>query len=293
MNKKNAVKSMTGFGEAWFSDGSSDYRIYISSVNHKFLDISARLPDEMAPLEQAVRSRIRAGIARGRVSVVVEKSGGDENIEVRLNRGAAEKYIESLNELSRLFNLKTEASPAFLLKLPGVVSAAKAFPDSVQLQKSFEPAFKKAMAEFIAMRETEGENLEKSMRRSMKAVCSHSAAIEKRAGIASRRKTSLLKSKIREAGINPSAGAFASEIVNLVNRLDINEEIVRLDSHISQFNGALSKNPSGIKLEFMLQEILREANTIAAKSQDVLITKRIIEIKTELQKLREQVQNIE
>ncbi len=284
---------MTGFGEAWFSAASSDYRIYISSVNHKFLDISARLPDEMAALEQAVRSRIRAGIARGRVSVIVERSGGEENIEVLLNRGAAEKYIESLNELSRLFNLKTEASPAFLLKLPGVVSAAKAFPDSVQLQKSFEPAFKKAMAEFIAMRKTEGENLEKSMRRSIKAVCGHSAAIEKRAGVASRRKTSLLKSKIREAGINPSAGAFASEIVNLVNRLDINEEIVRLDSHISQFNGALSKNPSGIKLEFMLQEILREANTIAAKSQDVLITKRIIEIKTELQKLREQVQNIE
>ncbi len=293
MNKRNAVKSMTGFGEAVFSAGASDYRLSVSSVNHRFLDISLRIPEELQTLEQSIRDRVRERINRGRVSVLIEKSGGGEDFELVVNPGAAKKYIESMRELSRLFDLKFETNPGFLLKLPGVVSNVKAHSSSDKLRKNLDPALKEALTAFISMREAEGENLQKSMQRSIDAVAGHSLAIKKRAAAASGKKTLYLNSRIREAGLDPSSGAFASEIVNLVNRMDINEEIVRLDSHILQFNGALSKKPSGIKLEFILQEILRESNTIGAKSQDAEITKRIIEIKTELQKLREQVQNIE
>ncbi len=293
MSKKNAVKSMTGFGEARFSDGSSEYRITISSVNHKFLDISVRLPEQMSSLEQSVKNCVRAGVKRGRVSAAVEKSGRGEEIKITLNKKAARHYIKSIKELSSEFNLKEEINPVLLLNLPGTVAVEKDCPSSEKLRKKFEPALNDALSDFSAMREAEGANLSRAMRRSVDAAARRVSSVEKRAGAASKKKAAHLRSKIRDAGLNPSEDSFASEIVNLANRMDITEETVRLNSHILQFNETLSNKPSGIKLEFILQEMLREANTIAAKSQDAVITRKVIEIKTELQKLKEQVQNIE
>jgi uncharacterized protein (TIGR00255 family) len=292
VKRENAVKSMTGFGEARFSDGAADYRFCISSVNHKFLDISVRLPDEMSLLEPWIKSAIRAGLGRGRVSVSAEKSGG-EHAEIRVNCKAAAGYIKSLKELSRKFSLKEEISPVELMKLPGVVTVEKPDTPAAALQDKVKPALKRAMSDFILSREEEGEKLGQAMKRSAARVSKLSASIEKRAGVSSRKKSAVLKKKIKEAGLNPSEGGFASEIANIVNRLDIEEEIVRLNSHIEQFSEALESKPSGVRLEFILQEILRESNTIAAKSQDLTITKKIIEIKTELQRLKEQVQNVE
>lgn len=293
MNKKNAVKSMTGFGEARFSDGSSEYRLCISSLNHKFLDISARLPDQMSSLEQRIKDSVRAAVKRGRISVVVEKSGGGEDVRITVNKRASEQYIKSLKELSGEFNLKGEINPVLLLNLPGAVTVERDYPSPVELRKKIEPALKKALAEFCGMRESEGANLSRAMQRSVDAAARRVSAVEKRAGVASRKKAAQLRAKLREASVNSSEGAFASEIVNLINRMDITEETVRLNSHVLQFNETLLKKPSGIKLEFILQEMQREANTMAAKSQDAVIARKVIEIKTELQKLKEQVQNIE
>ncbi len=293
MKKSNKLKSMTGFGEGRFSTGDKDYRISISSVNHKFLDISVRLPEEMSVIEAQIKKFIRAKLKRGRVSVVVERSRGGDDLEVEINTLTAKKYVDCLRNLSKDLPLEKKIDPVGLLSLPGVAAAFRSKTDPEKFYASLMPCLKKALAAFLAMREAEADNLKKDISSCLNLISSSCARIEKRAAADRSKKSARLKTKISEAGFNPSDGAFASEVVNLLNRLDINEEIVRLNSHIGQFSKTLSERPSGIKLEFILQEMLRESNTIASKSQDISITNRTIEIKTELQKLREQVQNIE
>lgn len=291
--KPKLLQSMTGFGEAVFSDGKSFYRIYLYSVNHRFLELTARLPDEALFLEAEFKKFARAALRRGRVSLVVEKSGEGVEPEISIDKKAAGKYISGIRELAADFGLKGGIDPVALLCLPGVARAAGKKPSGERMKREAPKALRNALRSLVSMRESEGANLEKSIQRSIEALSRYSASLSKRAGLSRRRKMKVLKAKIAEAGAEPSESGFASEIANLVNRLDVTEEIERLNSHINQFTGVLSGSPSGIKLDFILQEMLRETNTIAAKSQDILISKKTIEMKTELQKLKEQVQNIE
>lgn len=295
------IRSMTGFGRADFEVGGARFDVEVRCLNSRHLDVSVRLPRLLAVCEGDVRTLAQKTFARGKADVVVLLAAGAglaPRLEIDL--AAAAKYVEAARSLADRHGLAADLGVATLLALPSVSRVAEAEIPPEQVREALLPAVGRALAGADAMRVAEGAALERELRGRLARVVELSRAVEERSGLVQaavrdrlRKRTEQLQA---ETGLDLEA-RLAHEIVLAADRLDVTEEVVRLRSHVEQFVAVLDApatgDPAGRRLEFLLQELSREANTIGSKGGDAPIAHRVVELKTDLERLREQVMNVE
>ncbi len=289
---------MTGFGRGLVLGQSGRVLVEIRSYNHRFLDVSIRMPGELSGLEDRVRKELQAAFERGRLDVYIslEESAGRDRI-VEVDGGLARRYHDGLMELaSQLGIASAEGMLPLLATLPGVVRTRETPLDLERVWESLGPAVAQAAQELAAMRETEGDSIQRDLIHRMDRVAYLTGEIGSKAPLLTDEYRQRLTRRVGELVRDQIVGEerLTTEIVLYAERSSITEELVRLESHTSQFRSlGESKQPVGRKAEFILQEMVREVNTIGSKTQDPEIGRWVVEIKTELENVREQVQNVE
>jgi len=288
---------MTGYGKAEKVANGYSVSIEVRSVNQRFLEISARLPRVLAGAEARVKDLVQSRVKRGHISVTVSLEGGDEGGGVlRVDEGAAAAYLRILRRLKRKHHLKGETDLQLLAGLPNLFHEERNPLSQDAAWKRVRPAFDRAIEDMVRMRAKEGGKIAQDLNQRIKAVLRVVTAIEKRAPVrvseAKERLTKRITSLLGE-------GRFAEEKVVaeaalLADKCDIAEECQRLRSHCTQFADYLrSEEPVGRRLDFLLQEMNREANTIGSKANDAGIAQQVVQAKEEIERAREQVQNVE
>jgi uncharacterized protein (TIGR00255 family) len=291
------IKSMTGYGRVETVQEGRNIIVEAKSVNHRFLEIFLRTPSALFPLEAEFKKKISERFKRGRIEVSIRLEGeGADVSKVNLNLEIARDYFDVLNRLKAEFNLQ---SPISLKTLAGFRDIFTP-PTEVQLSPDFlnqvEKTFLESLAMLINMRQDEGLAMFQDMDMRLKSITGIMKTIKLRAPQVVLEYQKRLAERIKElaAGYALDDARLAQEVALMSERIDITEEIVRMHSHIGQFEELLiSEGTEGRKIDFLLQEMNREINTIGSKSSDVEITRQVIEVKSELGKLREQAQNIE
>ncbi|MCX7657286.1 MAG: YicC family protein [Oscillospiraceae bacterium] len=291
------IRSMTGYGRAQGTANGKDILVEIRSVNNRYYDFTARIPRMYGYLEEKLKSFLQGGISRGKVEVSVLISNNevkDEQIEI--NHFIAKGYIDALRGANEELNLVDDLSLSHLIRLPDVFNVKKIIEDEELVWSSVKIFAEEALEKFIKMRETEGEKMKADILERIDLVWRMVESVEKRSPetvqnyrnkLFARLKEVLSDNNIDEQRILFEAAVFAEKIA-------VDEETVRLKSHMQQFKALMeSKEPVGRKLDFLVQEMNREANTIGSKSQDIETTKLVVDIKSEIEKIREQIQNIE
>ena len=291
------VKSMTGYGRAVETVNGREFTVEVRSVNNRYLDCTVKLPRGLSFGEDAVKQAVKATISRGKVDVFVSvRSEGAQDTAVSLNKPMAEGYLAALKQLQVDYGVTGEITVSMLAGLPDVFLLDKPQVDEAQLLADFLSVAEKALASFDAMRTTEGAALAEDLRSRGETILSLVSQVEAgtpqtvadyRARLEAKLQEVLANTSIDESRILTEAAIFADKVA-------VDEETVRLRSHLSQMNTMLaSGGPIGRKLDFLLQEMNREANTIGSKCSDVRLARVVVEIKAELEKIREQTQNIE
>jgi uncharacterized protein (TIGR00255 family) len=292
------LKSMTGYGQGSASGENFTVLVDLRSVNHRTLDIHWRAPQDLASLEIPLKKIIQAAISRGRVDVTINFTQ-IADVAYELNRPLIRGYLDALRMMRDEFGLVGEADLAALTRLPNVLTPSTASGAlSGAVIEGVEAALTHALTALVAMRAVEGRELQKEMLARIDRIENHVAVIESgSAGIIDAYREKLRKrigELIEKASASIDETRLAQEIAYLAERSDISEEIARLKSHLAQLRELLSGNGEiGKKLDFLLQEINREANTILSKSSELTVCDSAIEIKSEVEKLREQAQNVE
>lgn len=293
------MESMTGYGRSQGIVGQRRVTVEIKSVNHRFLELSLKMPDFLSSCEQKIRSAIRDSVARGKVdlTVSVEKNGSDP-AQYELSEPAAIFYLNAAERLHVDHEVENDLTASKLLTLPGVIVPKDPKEDPAEVYQEFEPILEEALTAFHQSRRTEGERLSKDLLKKADLLSSYVKKIEERAPeIVADYKEHLL-SRVRETlkdmDAEPDEARILSEVTIYSDRICIDEEIVRLKSHAASLRQILTADaPVGRKLDFLVQEMNRESNTILSKSQDVETADLGLEMKTLVEKIREQVQNIE
>ena len=291
------IKSMTGYGRVETVQDGRNIIVEAKSVNHRFLEIFLRTPSALFPLEAEFKKKISERFKRGRIEVSIRLEGeGADVSKVNLNLDIARDYFNVLNRLKTEFNLEAPISLKTLAGFRDIFTP----PVDVQLSPDFvtqvEKTFLESLAMLINMRQDEGFAMFQDMDMRLKAIKGILETIKLRAPQVVIEYQNRLAERIKElaAGFALDDARLAQEVAFMAERSDITEEIVRMHSHIGQFEEFLqSEATEGRKIDFLLQEMNREINTIGSKSSDVEITRQVIEVKSELGKLREQAQNIE
>ena len=296
MAKKNQITSMTGFGGGAAEGQGVRLGVELRSVNSRFLDIQVRCPSILQAFEQLIRERVQAQLSRGKVSVNFSwTEEAQQKALPTLDEEVASGYLTQLQRLAELSQSDTQVDLALLARLPGVFSFAAAEPENDEAKELMQAALDEALVEMVAMRTKEGQALADDLRRRVEAVEAH---LEHIAELVPRTREQI-QNRLREklaVLLEPGAiheDRLAMEVALIAERSDITEEIVRFRSHNEQFFAALDKGGEvGKRFNFLLQEMNREANTISSKSSDSDIIHRVVEIKEEVERLREQVQNL-
>ena len=292
------IKSMTGFGKGEFTDGKRNVICEIRSVNHRYSDIFIKMPRRYSFAEEKIKSIIKETVKRGKVEVsVVVESITEEDITIKLNPLVARQYIDNLRMLKDEFGLEGEISLETIANLPDVMKNAPDIDDEEEVTSSIEEAVRTAVANLDQMRVIEGQKLAEDLTMRGELIRKYVSEIEERAPeIVKEYKQKLYDriSELVEGMVEVPEERILLEAAIFADKTNITEELVRLDSHISQLHQILGAAKSnGKKLDFLVQEMNREANTIGSKANDNDITGAVIEIKSEVEKIREQVQNIE
>ena len=290
---------MTGYGCGESVSKGTKIFVELSSVNRRQVEVALSLPSEIEALEPELRKILLASVSRGRVSgrVTLESPSSKANRDIIINEAQATVYITALRKLADEIKVNNDISLESLLRLPGVLETVDKRISSSSLLPALKKAFKQALSQLQLMRYKEGEYLRKDLTKRLAGLKALSKKISKQAPkvIVMHRKRlieRLAKADIQEQDINDER--FLREVVYFTDRSDITEELIRLDSHFMQMQGCLRENePVGRKLDFLAQEMFREINTIGSKANDSEIAKEVVAIKTELEKIREQVQNVE
>ena len=292
------LKSMTGFARHENQNGELTCKVEIRSVNNRFIDINTRLPKSLRDLELPLKKLVKSRCARGSfdINITLEKNGQSEaNLEIKANLPLAAQYLDAFNKIREDLGLQGEIDINTILTLRDIVK-----PELKEVDDSSEPTVfatvEKALTDLVAMREEEGVNLEKDIINQVNGIKKLGETITSRQSITVQEFQSKLKEKIEAltAGIELDPTRIAQETALLADRCDVTEEIVRLGSHLEQFHKLVESNePQGRKLEFLTQEINREVNTIGSKTIDLEVSKTVIEMKSRLEKVREQLANIE
>ncbi len=292
------LRSMTGFGAAASEDAAEALRVETRSVNHRHLTIKTRLPDELAYLEGDVERSVRAKLERGAVSVTLTFPSAACAAGVKIDAAAAERYRDELEAVARRLGIEPKLSLEMLLALPGVVSAGADGRESEEAERRrVVKLVDAALERLIAMRETEGRAIEVDLKKHALATEKLVARVERAMPRVVRAHQKNLARRVSELigrGTDAGSAEFAREVALLADRLDVSEEISRLKSHLEQLARLLAEGGRiGRQLDFLVQEIFREVNTIGAKCSDAQIAHWVVEAKTHVERLREQVQNVE
>jgi len=293
------MKSMTGYGWGECAENGFKITVELSSVNRKQSEISINLPRELEVLEAQIRDEINRSIARGRLSarVSLHSAEGKEGARVHLNRKLAVAYTRELNHLAKELNLSGSVSLDLLLRAPGVLQTNEELADAEDFWPAVDKALKQALSMLVKMRVREGSHMRKELCHRMNLLHKAVAKIRKQAPTVQQRYREQLIDRIKAAGLEDAEieeDRLVKEVIYFADRSDITEEITRLESHFQQFDDCLkSKEPIGRTLDFLAQEMNREINTIGSKANDSLISREVVTLKAELEKFREQAQNVE
>lgn len=292
------VRSMTGFGRGTYSENGKEFSVEIKSVNHRYIDFYIKLPRQVGFLEEKVREVASKSLFRGKIDIFISfEDHSDDSRSVTLDEALASAYIQAAQKLKDKYNLMDDISVSLISKFPDVLRIEKNEDDEQQLWNALNEALLLATSSLVQMREKEGTELRASllqkadyMEEIITQIASRSPEVvtEYKLKLENRIKELLNQQTIDENRI-------AMEVAIFADRCGIDEELVRLGSHLIQLRDILSteKQPVGRKLDFLVQEINREINTIGSKSNDIIITKNVLELKSESEKIREQIQNIE
>ena len=289
---------MTGFSRYENQNEDLTCKVEIRSVNNRFIDINTRLPKSLAPLELPLKKMVKSKCARGSFDIIIaiEKNGDSEaNLEVSPNLPLASQYLNAFKKIQEGLGLKGEIDINTILSQRDVVK-----PELKKVEDSSEEivlqTVNKTLTDLVKMREEEGKNLEKDILNQISSIEALGKSISTKQSITIQQFQGKLKEKIQTltTGIEIDPARIAQESALLADRCDVTEELVRLESHLDQFNKLVSSHePQGRKLEFLTQEINREVNTIGSKTIDLEVSKAVIEMKSCLEKIREQLANIE
>lgn len=291
------IKSMTGYGRAQEIIEGMDITVELKSVNHRYFEFAARLPRVYGFLEEKLKSFVQNSVSRGKVDcfVQIETLETPDSI-VQVNTALAEGYIHALEELEAGFKLRNDISVGLVARYPDVLTVRKAETDEEAIWSAVQRVAQAALESFLRMREREGEKLREDILNRSDEILRSVEIIEKRSPqtvveykekLTARIKELLADARVDEQRLLTEAAIFADKVA-------VDEETVRLRSHLEQLHRFLdSENAIGRKLDFLVQEMNREGNTIGSKAQDVEIVRKVVDIKAEIEKIREQVQNIE
>lgn len=291
------VHSMTGFGSGRGKAGEDELAVEVRSVNHKFLEVKCRLPKELGALEPLVQRVVKEKLGRGAVDVSVRRSGrGLTGLAPQLDLPLAQAYVEALRSLAQKTGLSAEVSVRDVALLPNVLRLDEPAIDLAAAEPVLERALGEALAQLIAMRVREGEALQRDLLHRLGLVAQSCAAVRARVPEVVSAYRQRLGARVSEllGNVTVDATRLAQEVALLAERTDVAEELTRLDSHLEQFRALLQSGQAvGRKLDFLVQEMHREVNTTGSKSQDAEIAMQVVALKTELERVREQVQNVE
>ncbi len=295
--KRLAMKSMTGYGRFREERNGRLITVELKAVNHRYLDCTVKAPKQYGFLEDEVKKAASKRIARGKVEIYVSveiREGGD--VAVKVNHAAAERYLEALHELNERYGLKDDVTVMRLAMLPDVLGSEKVEQDAGELSEDVLAVFEKACDGFESMRLKEGQKMAGDIYKRCVTIESLVGEIEKRAPERVEEYRERLLGKMREVLMDTAIdeSRILAEAAIYADKTAIDEETVRLRSHLHQLDGMLRETqPIGRKLDFLVQEVNREANTIGSKANDVELARIVVEIKGEVEKIREQIQNIE
>lgn len=290
------IKSMTGYGKSSSHVNQRNYQVEIKSVNHRYLDVTTRLPKQLSFLEEEIKKKISEVIKRGKVDVIVTfENNSDEGRSIVINQQIAKLYIEQLKKLAEEEQIESNIEVTEIAKYPDVLNVQMNQEDDI-LKDELMPVINEALKLLVEMREREGIKIAEDLKIRIKKIGEKILGISQKSTGLIQEYVVKLEKRIKEILQNDEIdkSRIAQEVVIYADKCSIEEEITRLHSHIEQFYTILeSEGPSGKRLDFIIQEMNREINTIGSKSNSVEITNGVIDVKTELENIREQIQNIE
>ena len=294
---KIMIKSMTGFGRYEYADASRKITVEVKSVNHRYLDVNIKMPKKLNFFESAIRTLLKEYIERGKVDIYITYEDFTENnFSLQYNKTLAGEYLKYLNQMSEEFGLENDIRVSTLSRYPEVFVMEEQPVDEDELWSSLEKALRGAFEPFVESRVREGENLKKDLCEKLDNMVSYVDFIEERSPQIIAEYRARLEEKLREllADNQLDDSRIAQEVTIFADKICVDEETVRLKSHILSMKDSLNAGGSvGRKLDFLAQEMNREANTILSKSNDLKISDTGISLKTDIEKVREQIQNIE
>lgn len=296
------IKSMTGFGRGEYNDGKRNIIVEIKSVNHRYSDISVRMPRRYSFVEDKVKNAVKEKIKRGKIDVSIMVENLTENdVNIKLNTMIAKQYYEKLVELQQTFDFAADGGGITLNMIAGMPDVLKAIPDvedEDEMTKCILAPVREAAANLETMRSIEGEKLAQDLIMRGGIIKNLVDQIEERAEEVPKAYAVKLKERIEallEGSVSVPEDRIMIEAAVFADKCNITEELTRLNSHMDQMKYIIetSKEPDGKKLDFLVQEMNREANTIGSKANDITVTNLMLQVKAEIEKIREQVQNIE
>ena len=291
------VKSMTGYGRAVETVNGREFTVELRSVNNRYLDCSVKLPRSLSFAEEAVKQAVKATISRGKVDVFISvHSEGAADVKVTLNAAMVEGYLAAMKQMVKDYGVQDDISVSVISRMPEVFTVEKPEVDEEQLLSDLMSVVRKALANYDAMRAAEGKALEADLRSRGNTILELVAQVEAGNGQTVIDYRTRLENKLREVLANTSIdeNRILTEAAIFADKVAVDEETVRLRSHLEQMNQMLTNGGAiGRKLDFLLQEMNREANTTGSKCTDVKVARIVVDIKAELEKIREQIQNIE
>ena len=291
------MKSMTGYGRAKLQKESREYIVEIKSVNHKYLDMNIKLPRNLFCMEDRVRKSISNKISRGKIDVFITYiNNGKEGKNILINKDIARLYIKELEELANENNIASGLRATEISKLPEVLNIAIDEDDEDKIWSDLNECLEEALSNFVNMRETEGERIKLDLKERLNEINENVAKIIQNSTGLIEEYVVKLRNRIKEMLDTDIVDEtrLAQEIVIYSDKISIEEEITRIKSHIEQFRTLLDeKDPIGKKADFIIQEMNRETNTMGSKSGSIDIINLVIKIKTQIEDIREQIQNIE
>ena len=291
------VKSMTGYGRAVETVNGREFTVEIRSVNNRYLDCTVKLPRALSFAEDTVKQAVKNTISRGKVDVyITQRSEGDADVKVTLNTAMAAGYVEAMRQMAQEFAIREDISVSLLSRMPDVFTVEKPEVDEEQLLSDMMQVVNAALANYDAMRAKEGEALKNDLSSRGNTIRSLVSQVEEGNGQTVIDYRTRLYNKLQEVLANTAIdeSRILTEAAIFADKVAVDEETVRLRSHLEQMDSMLAAGGAmGRKLDFLLQEMNREANTIGSKCTDVRLARIVVDIKAELEKIREQTQNIE
>lgn len=297
MSAGTNVRSMTGYGRGEYIAEKRKFTVEMKSVNYRYLDLSIKLPRSLSGLEDRVKKTIMQKVFRGKTDVYITfESFSADDVEVRLNEELAKAYAEKVRDIQEILGQWEGNMVELVAKFPDVITVEKTHEEDDVIWAALQPALETALENFVSMRSLEGENLKNDMLKKADRITALVEEVKTFSPMVVKEYQEKLQNRLKElmGGVDIDPQRIATEVAIIADKGCIDEEIIRLESHLKQLRDILEKGGQvGRKLDFLVQEMNRETNTIASKANDIRIAKATIELKSEIEKIREQIQNLE